>query len=333
MKNYEYAKSLLFDKEKAVEFFIKDFLIKCNKMFIYKNVPETLLTDKLEYYLQSNGSAIVTMYDNKLVAFSGGYIDDLDLYYNPKYYQVNNPYINLSKKYTINQDCILIKNDYLSWGLLPTIQKYSAQLIDAEISLNVITRIMRNQLLISANDTQSKESAELYIEKLDNGDLSVIADNPFLEGIKLHNGTNGNNAINQFIELTQYYRATLYNELGINANYNLKRERLSEGEIALNNDILLPLVENMLDCRKNAIEKINEKYGTEIEVDLYGIWKEKKELNDNTIKQIDTKLETETVNETVNETVDETADETVNETVVENKKENKEGDKNESKTE
>ena len=78
--------------------------------------------------------------------------------------------------------------------------------------------------------------------------------------------------ITQLIELIQYYKASMYNELGLNANYNMKRERLNLGEVSMNVDVLLPYVDNMLKERQNAVEKINEMFDTEISVKLSSSW-------------------------------------------------------------
>ena len=64
----------------------------------------------------------------------------------------------------------------------------------------------------------------------------------------------------------------MYNELGLNANYNMKRERLNLGEVSMNVDVLLPYVDNMLKERQNAVEKINAMFDTEISVKLASSW-------------------------------------------------------------
>ena len=64
----------------------------------------------------------------------------------------------------------------------------------------------------------------------------------------------------------------MYNELGLNAKYNMKRERLNLGEVSMNVNILLPYVDNMLKERQNAVEKINEMFDTEISVKLASSW-------------------------------------------------------------
>ena len=42
----------------------------------------------------------------------------------------------------------------------------------------------------------------------------------------------------------------------------------------MNNDALLPLVDDMLKCRERAIEKVNEMFGTEISVSLASSWED-----------------------------------------------------------
>ena len=53
----------------------------------------------------------------------------------------------------------------------------------------------------------------------------------------------------------------------------MKRESLNSVESQLNDDALLPLVNNMLQCRIDGFNKVNEKYGTNITVELNSSWK------------------------------------------------------------
>src|SRR5699024_4715632 len=64
----------------------------------------------------------------------------------------------------------------------------------------------------------------------------------------------------------------LYNEIGLNANYNMKRERLNTSEVEMNSEALYPLVDNMLYNRRLAVEEINEKFGTNISVEFNSSW-------------------------------------------------------------
>ena len=102
----------------------------------------------------------------------------------------------------------------------------------------------------------------------------------------LFNGQNNNQSITQLIELLQYYKASWFNELGLNANYNMKRESLNSSESQLNDDALLPFVDDMLLSRQESFDKVNEMFGTNIQVDLGLSWKLKK---DEMIQEVENK--------------------------------------------
>lgn len=327
MKNgtYTYFQKYVKDKNKSVTQIIENTLIKTQSMFFYSGLPETLPPCELENILQRRGYAFVTEYNNNLYAFGGGFGGELNEYYKPTKITVANPFFNLSKIYDIDTDGILFKNDYLCRGLLPIIGKYAVLLTDVGISLNTVAILTRLNMLISASDDKTKESAEIFIEKILNGDLSVIAENAFLKGVNVQSITQNNNVnISQLIELTQYYKANLLNEIGLNSNFNMKRERLTENEILLNSDDLLPFVENMLTERKKAVEKLNKKYGLNVSVDLKCSWKTEKENNDKTNENLETETEEETETKEEIEDTKETEDTNETENTNENETEKKE---------
>lgn len=291
---YKYFQSLSKDKDKSVKFYIQNTLNKTQSMFIYSGLPSTIPQNILEEILQKNGHCFITEFDGNLYALQGNLGGELDEYYKPTKYIVANPYLNISKEYDIRTDGILFKNDYYLCGLIDLIGKYAVLLTDCNISLNTCAVLTRLQMLISASDDNTYESANEFINKVLQGDFSIIAENAFLNGVKLQNvSQSGNVKITELIELMQYYKANLLNEIGLNANFNMKRERLNETEILLNNDELLPFVENMLQQRKLAVNAINEKYNTNITVDLKSVWKTEKENNDKSETTLNTETETE----------------------------------------
>jgi hypothetical protein len=128
-------------------------------------------------------------------------------------------------------------------------------------------------MLISASDDKTKQSADEFLRKIQDGEFSIIGENAFFKGVNMQTAPTTNSVyITQLIELIQYYKASMYNELGLNANYNMKRERLNLGEVSMNVDVLLPYVDNMLKERQNAVEKINAMFDTEISVKLASSW-------------------------------------------------------------
>ena len=80
--------------------------------------------------------------------------------------------------------------------------------------------------------------------------------------------------IKDLIELRQFIKSSWYMELGIQSNYNMKRESLNSSETTMDESVLLPLIDDMLECRKLGVEQINKMFGTNITVELDSSWKE-----------------------------------------------------------
>ena len=276
------------DKGKCIDNHVAYMLARTQSMFTYSGLPDTLNPRIIELYLQVNGNLCITEINDEIIrnsghaelnpglyAFTGGMGGEYDVYYMPTIYTVANPYLNFSKNLKINEDCIVIPSDSMYYGLLPMFQKYATALTENELSMNIATIVLRLQALISASDDNTKKSAEKYLNDIVAGKLGVIAENQFMDNclkVTPYATTGAHTTIQNIIELEQYLRATWYNDLGLNANYNMKRESINSNESQLNNDALLPLVDNMLKCRKDGFDKVNKKYGTNITVTLNSSW-------------------------------------------------------------
>ena len=306
---FEKSKKELFDKNNYVKNYINYMLTKTNELFIYENMPENIDIKRMEYFLQKNGYVFFTK--DKDFNFYNGSIFDFDVYEKPK--QINAVLPDRSvKTFNIENDGILICNDFLMNGLEKIYKKYGVMLCECEITLYLNSVINRIQYLINANDDNTKKNADLFIDKIYNGEFSVIGSNAFFDGVEIKGTTTQNNNTQNNIELTQYIKASAFNEIGLNSNFNMKRERLNEKELTLNENAIKPFIENMFNCRLTAIEKINKKYGLNIVVKMSTIWDnytQKTETTDNSgktndVETVDNKEKTNEV-ETV-ETVDDT---------------------------
>lgn len=261
------------DKDTAVTEFIANMLAKTQSMFEYGGLPDSIPQKELERLLQTTGNAFVTSVDGVLYALTGGKGGEPDVYGRATLYTVANPALKLNKTYDIQKDGVLIENDSNGESLLPLVGRYAVLHTDGLISLNTASILTRITMLISASDDKTKQSAEEFLRKIQDGEFSIIGENAFFKGVNMQAAPTTNSVyITQLIELVQYYKASMYNELGLNANYNMKRERLNLGEVSMNVDVLLPYVDNMLKERQNAVEKINEMFDTEISVKLASSW-------------------------------------------------------------
>lgn len=277
------------NKDTALYSFIENALAKTQSMFVYKDLPETIPSYELEKLLQTNGTCFFTKVNGKFYVFKGTLGGTVDVYEQPTKYTVANVALNLTKTFDIDTDGVLMRNDVNGNSLLPVIGKFGVLYVDGLISLNTLSVLSRITMLISATDDKTRESAESFVKKILDGDFSVIGENAFFKGVNLQTPTaKSGTDIAQLIEYVQYIKASFYNEMGLNANFNMKRERLNMGEVELNTDALFPYVDNMLTNRQQAIEKINEKYDLNISVELGSSWNYNHESLENTVEQVDT---------------------------------------------
>ena len=261
------------DKQKVFEHYCKYMFTRTQSMFVYKGLPDTIPVQWLEQYLQRNGSCCIAEVEGKLYALLGNAGGEYDEYYQPTKYVVANPWLNLSKTFTIGEDCVFCRNDYDALGLNPLICRYAGLMTENLLTVRLADINMRMMNLLSAPDDNTLQSTKQYLRDLEDGKLGVVGETPFFEGLKLQSKNLGSgDYMIQFIELQQYLKGSLYNELGINANFNMKREALSGQELAMNDDALMPLIDDMLKQRRAMCDNLNQMFGLNVSVDYGSTW-------------------------------------------------------------
>ena len=261
------------EKAKNIGLMNRYMLAKTIPMFEYEGLPETIPYRELEKLLQSGGYAFITKIEGELYAVTGGLGGVQDAYGNPTQIVVSNPALNFNATLDLEKDGVLIRNDDLMIGLLPLYEKFNFMMAENDINMILYGYNTRMNKLISASDDKTQESAERYVAKAVEGDITIVGENAIFEGVKLQTGNaQSSSSIGNLIEYGQYLKATLYNEVGLASNTNLKRERLISAEVQQGEDSLFPLVFTMMKCRIAAVEKINAMFGTSIKVDFGSVW-------------------------------------------------------------
>lgn len=261
------------DKQTIFDYYCRYTFTRTQSMFVYEGLPDSIPVKWLEYYLQRNGSCCIAKHNGELYALIGSAGGEPDEYYQPTKYIVANPALKLSKEYTIGEDCVYCKNDFLGIGLVPLISRYCGLMAENVLTIRQSDVSMRNMFLLSAPDDNTLQSTKHFIDELEAGRMSVVGDNAFFDGVKMQSSSHGNgDYMIQFIELQQYLKGSMYNELGLNANFNMKREALSGDEIAMNDDALMPLIDEMLKQRREFVGQLNDMFGLNISVDFGSTW-------------------------------------------------------------
>ena len=273
----------LTDKHKLLKQFKSNQLNKSLTMFEWSNLPETIPAVELEKMLQINGYAVIAEYQGKLYAFQAGFSGQ-DPYNQPTKALVNNPALKNNTTYTIDEDCIVIKNDDMKQGLNGIYEYYGQRLIENQITMLMTDYNLRMPFTISSSDDQTTQSAKMYLKKIIDGSLGVIGEQKLFKALSV-TPTNSKQTAT-FADLYGYQQfiiAQLNNTIGLATNNNMKRERLTTNEIEVNKNASYPLVDNMLKNRQQAVDAINEMFDVNISVEYSSIWRGINDNSDNSI--------------------------------------------------
>lgn len=261
------------DKQRNVQNYVKYMLNRSLAMFKYHNLPDTIPQRELELLLQTTGYGVFCEVEGKPYILYGSLGGEGDAYNNPTIATISNPYLKFNKNLKIGEECVVIPNDSMMIGLLPLYEKYCTILNESDITIILATINKRVQTLLSANDDNTAQSARKFLTDIENGKLGVIAESKLFDSLKVNNNANGSQAnLVDLFQLHQYMKASMYNEIGLGAAWNSKKERLNNSEVEFNTDNLYPLVDDMLENRRTALEEINKIFGTDIQIEFNSSW-------------------------------------------------------------
>ena len=323
---FGYKGTILENKPMLIDSYFKYMMIRSLEMFKWKNLPETIPERELELILQVCRFAIFTKVStdkgDKLFVFYGGLGGMPNEYYQPTQAIVTNPYLKFSSVLNLDDyikndgNAVLGWNDSMHIGLFALNSKYAGLLAETDLTLKYQLINLRFNNILTADDDTTKESVKtMYQEVADGTGFGIIVTKKFmgetnLDKIELRSQSH-QMQLKDTIETKQYLIGSWYNDLGLNANYNMKREAINESEADMNEDTLLPLIDNMLKQRKLIAKQLNEKFKDlltdgEIDVEISSSWQKiRKEIKTREEQQEAEIENTENPEEVVSEDKDE----------------------------
>ena len=247
-------------------------LAKVTRIFDYRGLDLTVPKGVLESILTQHGAAAVYEKDGDLFvsppSLSG---EKADLYGRPTVAKVD----HLGEKLTLKlgEEAVLVLSDSSSSGLVPLLSELAVMEGQMKITLERALINLRTNYIMEARDANTRDGVEEFERQLRAGDLAVLfSDSPMpeIEGASVHNTAATTDTADQIVTISQYITAKYYGELGININNNMKSQYVNQEEIASSTG--LPLLYDMLECRKEAVRDINALFGREIEVAVSDMW-------------------------------------------------------------
>ena len=264
---------------------------KVSNMFIWKNLPGTIDINYLNRCLFLKGHcAFFKLNDNFYVA-GGGFAGEPDEYYMPTQYIIANPVLG-SHTFTINKDCVILYNSakdiqYNDFpllsvergGLYSLIYRTAILLSDNECSINVAQKNSRFFAFASADTENAYKSVSEVFKKIYNGEGFAIAKSDIASTISISPLATGGGSVSPtlqtLIDIQQYFLAQFYHAIGINSNFNMKKERLVSDEIAINDTATEVNIKSMFEMRKSNVQSLNNLFNLNCDVVLSDVWKQK----------------------------------------------------------
>lgn len=243
---------------------------------------ETIDNRRMLQLIQRNGYGMIAPFRGKLYFFAeatlgGQYSQD----YRPTMLTGANPFLGYSYQLRVNDQCALIRNDTNLRGYNPIFSHYGILLAENEISMSMASINARIAQIIIAGTDSDRKAAQLYLDDIRAGKPGVMVSRDIFERMKISPNPQQASILTDLIEFEQYLKAAPLNEIGLSANYNMKREAINSQEAQIGSDSLLPLMENSLITLREDLDRVNEMYGELLDqpfsIDFAGPWLQKAE--------------------------------------------------------
>ena len=267
----------------SVQYWKQNLFSKLTNMFVFENMPETMDKRILDFSLLINGNCgilrdkkrgLINVYGN----FGGGEVT---------IYNLNSKYtwsiVGLSGVNEIGKDIVVGKNDQNYFGCGFLISKYADLLsaIDTSIKICVVNSRLTN--IISASDDIAQKAVESAMTKILDGEFACVLDEMNalssvggIHATELFNHANSTQMLQSLYIAKESTLCEFYNEIGIALKNKDKKAQVNTSEIEDYDQMSQIRIDDMLRCREQMCEEINNMFGTNISVHLNSMFEMKK---------------------------------------------------------
>ena len=235
------------------------------RLFIWEGMDNPL-PKEIEQRLIIAGHCGICDFKGRLTAFFGSFFGVTvynDMWTN---YNVHSPVYSGSK--TIDKDLIVIDNNSIRNPSLLHVNHYAALLAHAEVTLMMQMVEARDSGGVPIAKTEAaKQSILNYQAKKYNGKIGCVSD-PAGIGVEYQGADRHTSLdISGIWDVRTKLLKQFYADIGVRATFD-KRSNTVVDEITSDTSMLLYNVSDMINCRKDACEKINNLFGTNWSVRL-----------------------------------------------------------------
>lgn len=234
-------------------------------MFEWKNLPPTVDARYLELHLFETGSMVY--FDDDVI---GNLCLDclpsgrLDVYGNPVLRRAYSGYNNYQKLLK-ESNSVIIWNNYLHTNSILEVKMFARRLYNLDRIIDINANAQKTPVLIQGTEQQRFTLKNLYKEFDGNSPFIFGDKNLDLNSLKCLQ-TGAPYVCDKLYNLKQMYWNEALTYLGINNTGAQKRERMLTIESSQSQGGTISSRYSRLQSRREAVEKINTMFGTNIEV-------------------------------------------------------------------
>lgn len=278
MSNYKSAKEFLRNSydtgsvPRGILYWQKFLLAKCQNLFIYENLPESLPAWEIEKSLIMKGVGCVVKKKGKLwIPFSGS-VFGFDEYNIPNRFTYAQAILG-SGSVTDGVDGAIVWNSEVDKldpnisTLYETICRYARMLADIESTMQSYLVAQRAGRIGVAQNSQTARSVDEVMTKLEMGECKTIVNSTQLLDTFRPISFAPTGSLSEFSRTRDYLLNCFYNEIGLQT-LETKKERMITSELEVDGDVLENNISSMYKTRLKNVMKINKVFGDMLEAPI-----------------------------------------------------------------
>lgn len=242
-------------------------------MFEWVNVPDTIDVRFLELVLFTDGQAVFFKDEEighlALRCAINGPFNIYNIPINRRAYAANGYNRQLNEK-----DSVIIYNNYLHTNSMLDVRMFAKRLYNLDRTVDVNVNAQKTPVLIVCDEQQRLTMKNLY--------MKYEGNEPFIFGDKNLNPNDVIKSINTgapyVADKIYQLKVQIWNEaltyLGISNVNTQKKERMISDEVMRNQGGVIASRYSRLEARRDAVKKINEMFGLDIEVNYRDDYRE-----------------------------------------------------------
>lgn len=241
-------------------------------MFEWKNLPDTVDERFIEMCLFGDGMAI--FFKDDILGFLclqcmiNGRWNVYRIPIDRKAYATN----GYNKKLT-EKDSVIIFNNYLHTNSKLDVEMFSRRLYDLDRAIDVNAKAQKTPIVIACDENERLTMKNLY-KQYDGNEPFIFGDKKLnTEGLKVLK-TDAPYVADKLYQLKSQYWNEALTYLGISNTNITKKERMISDEVMRNMGGVIASRYSRLESRRQAVKKINEMFGLEIEVNYRADYRE-----------------------------------------------------------